>query len=144
LEWIEFFCLCLDLTHPLKRKESFHLVFELAQHILIIRVLLQSVIFRIQKPLNVVLMIFWGALTVHLGVVIEEVGVDLVEEPGLLQDDLLHENEEGRRDPIDKGACRPLMRERQMQELQNLEEGAETIHKPMLILFCDSSLYKML
>jgi hypothetical protein len=30
--------------------------------------------------------------------------------------------------------------EGQMQELQDLEEGAESVHKPVLILFRDSSL----
>lgn len=32
------------------------------------------------------------------------------------------------------------MSERKVQELQDLEEGAESVHKPMLILFSDASL----
>ena len=82
-------------------------------------------------------------LPVHLGVVIEEVGIHFVEDPRLLHDVLLHEDEEGRRDPVDEGSGRPLMREGQVEELEDLEEGAEAIHEPVLILFRDASLKRV-
>ena len=40
-------------------------------------------------------MIFGGSLSIELRVVIEEVRVDLVQEPGALQKDRLHEHKEG-------------------------------------------------
>ena len=82
-------------------------------------------------------------LPVHLGVVVEEVGIDFVEDPRLLHDILLHEDEEGRGDPVDEGSGRPLVREGQVEELEDLEEGAETIHEPVLILFRDASLKQL-
>ena len=83
-------------------------------------------------------------LTVHLGVIIEEVRIHLVEHPRLFHDVLLYEDEEGRGDPVDKGSGWPLVRERQMKELQDLEEGAKTIYEPVLILFRDTSLKRLL
>jgi len=85
-------------------------------------------------------MIAGRSFTVHLGIVIEEIRVDLVEYPGLLHDELLHKDEERGRDPIDEGASWPLMSEGQVQELEHLEEGTETVHKPMLIFLCNTSL----
>lgn len=85
-------------------------------------------------------MVAGRSLPVHLGVVIEEVGIHFVEDPRLLHDVLLHEDKEGRGDPVDEGSGRPLVREGQVKELEDLEEGAETIHEPVLILFRDSSL----
>ena len=52
----------------------------------------------------------------------------------------LHEYEERRGDPVDEGTSRPLMGEGEMQKLQDLEEGSETVHEPVLILFSDTSL----
>ena len=40
-------------------------------------------------------MIFGGSLSIELRVVIEEVRVDLVQEPGALKKDRLHEHKEG-------------------------------------------------
>lgn len=94
----------------------------------------------IEKSLNLVLVVTWGTLTVELGVVVEEVGVDLVEDPRLFHNELLHKHKEGRRDPIYEGTRGPCVGEREMQELQHLEEGTETIHEPMLIFFSDASL----
>ena len=79
-------------------------------------------------------------LTIELGVIIEEVRVHLVKHPGPFHNILLHEDEKGRGDPVDEGSGRPLVREGQVEELEDLEEGAETIDEPVLILFCDSSL----
>jgi len=75
-----------------------------------------------QQPINVVFVVRWTPLTVHLLVVIEEVGVDLVEEPLLARDGLLHGHEERAADPVDEGASWPLVRERQVEKLQHLEE----------------------
>jgi hypothetical protein len=82
-------------------------------------------------------------LTVHLGVIIEEVRVHLVEDPRLFHDVLLHEDEEGRRDPVDEGSGWPLVREGQVEELKDLEEGAEAIHEPVLVLFRDTPLKRL-
>jgi hypothetical protein len=101
-------------------------------------------IFSVEKPLDVVFVIFGSALSIKLGVIVEEIGVDLVEEPGFLEDVRLKEDKEGGRDPVDEGTCWPLMGKGQMQELKNLEEGPETIHEPVLIIFGDSSLQKIL
>ena len=84
-------------------------------------------------------MIFGRTFPVHLGVVVEEVGVDFVQDPGTLENDRLHEDEEGGRDPIDEGARGPLMGEGQVQELEHLEERAEAVHEPMLIVLRDTS-----
>lgn len=94
----------------------------------------------VKQSLNLVLMIFGGSLSIELRVVIEEVRVDLVQEPGALKKDRLHEHKEGRCDPIYEGACWPGVSEGQMKELKHLEEGSEPVHKPMLIVFSDSSL----
>ena len=85
-------------------------------------------------------MVFRRSLTVHFWVVIEEIGIDLVQDPWSLQGYGLHKHEEGGRDPVNEGPCWPLMSEWEMQELKDLEEGAETVHEPMLIIFGDSSL----
>ena len=89
-------------------------------------------------------MVFGRTLPIHLGVIIEEVGVDLVQEPWFLESVGLHEHKERGRDPIDESTCWPLMSERQMHELEYLEKRAETIHKPMLVLFGNASLEKVL
>ena len=86
-------------------------------------------------------MILRTPLTIHLLVVIEKVWVDLVEEPWLACDCLLHSDEGRAGNPVDKGARGPLMSERQVEELQDLEETTEPIHKPVLILLSDSSLH---
>ena len=98
----------------------------------------------VEESLNLVLMVAGRPLPIHLGVVIEEVGIHFVENPRFLHDVLLHEDEEGRGDPVDEGSSRPLVREGQMEELEDLKEGTEAIHEPVLILFCDTSLKQLL
>jgi hypothetical protein len=102
------------------------------------------VIFGIQESLHLVFMVAGRPLTIHLRVVIEEVRIHFVEDPRLFHDVLLHEDEEGRGDPVDEGSGWPLMREGQVKELKDLEEGAETIHEPVLILFRDASLKRII
>jgi hypothetical protein len=85
-------------------------------------------------------MVFWRTLSIHLRVVVEKVGIYFIEKPRLFQKIGLHKNEKGRRNPIDKSSSRPLMSKGKMQKLENLEKGTESIHKPVLIIFSDSSL----
>jgi hypothetical protein len=101
------------------------------------------VILGIQKSLHLILMVTGRPLPIHLGVVVEEVRIHFVEDPRLLHDILLHKDEEGRGNPVDEGSSRPLVREGQMEELEDLKEGAEAIHEPMLILFSDTSLERL-
>ena len=137
---IEILCFCLNFAHSLICEKSLHLIFELIHHVLIIRILFQSVIFSIQKSFYIILMVFWRTLSIHLRVVVEKVGIYFIEKPRLFQKIGLHKNEKGRRNPIDKSSSRPLMSKGKMQKLENLEKGTETIHKPVLIIFSDSSL----
>jgi hypothetical protein len=129
--------------HPLESQELLHLIFELLKHVFIASPLLQPVVLGIQESLHLILMVTGWPLPVHLGVVVEEVGIDFVEDPRLLHHVLLHEDEEGRGDPVDEGSGRPLVREGQVEELEDLEEGAEAIHEPVLILFRDASLKRL-
>jgi len=101
------------------------------------------VVLGVEESLNLVLMVAGRPLPIHLGVVIEEVGIHFVENPRFLHDVLLHEDEERRGDPVDEGSGRPLVSEGQMEELEDLEERAEAIHEPMLILFSDTSLKRV-
>jgi len=54
------------------------------------------VIFSIKESLYLILMIAGRTFTIELRVVIEEIRVDLIQDPRLLHDDLLHEYEERR------------------------------------------------
>ena len=104
-------------------------------------VLLKSVILRIEHPVDVVLVVRWTALTVHFLVVVEEVRVHFIQEPLLPSYCLLHSHERGTCDPVYECSSWPLVRERQMEELEHLKEGAEPINEPMFVLFCNASLY---
>ena len=79
-------------------------------------------------------------LSIHFLIVVEEVGVDFIEEPLLLGDGLLGGYEGRTGDPVDESAGGPLVREGQMEELEDLEEGAEAVDEPVLVLFRDASL----
>jgi hypothetical protein len=81
-----------------------------------------------------------GPFAVHFLVVVEEVGVDFVEEPLLLGYGLLQEDKQTGTNPVDEGTGRPLMCEGQMEKLEHLEEGPEAIHKPVFIFFSNASL----
>ena len=89
---------------------------------------------------NIVLMVFSAPLSIHFLVVIEEVRIDLLKEPRLLGYCLLHRDEPRTRDPVNPGARWPGMSEWQVEELQHLEGGSESVHIPVLVLFCNSSL----
>ena len=69
------------LFASLKSQELVHLLLELRKNILIISQLLESGIVRIEHPLHIVITVFSSSLSKHLGVVIEEIGVDHVQEP---------------------------------------------------------------
>ena len=85
-------------------------------------------------------MVAWTSLAVHFLIVIEEVRVDFVKEPLLFRDCLLDGHESRAWDPVDKGTSWPLVREWQVEELQHLEERAETIDEPVLVVFRDAAL----
>lgn len=110
--------------------------------ILCIRELFKARVFNIEHPVNIVLVVARAPLTVHLLEVVEVVWIDLVEEPGLSRHCLLHCHEERATDPVDEGASWPLVREWQVEELKNLEEGPETINKPVLVILCNTALDK--
>ena len=131
--------LALDFAHALESQETLHLVFQFLRHVSIVRVLLQSMVFSVEEAFDVVVVVLGGALPVELGVVVEEIGVDLVEHPGPFKERLLHEHEGRGGDPVDEGARGPLVRERQVEELQYLEEGAEAIDEPMFIVLGNAS-----
>ena len=103
--------------------------------------MLKAIVLCAEQAIHIVLVLCGAALPIHLLVVVEEVRVDLVEEPLLLSDGLLRRHEERARDPVDEGTGGPLMRERQMEELKHLEEAAEPIDVPVLVLFRDASLF---
>ena len=102
--------------------------------------MLESVVFRVEQAVDIVLVLEGAPLPVHLLVVVEEVRVDLVEEPLLLGDGLLDGHKRGTGDPVDEGAGWPLVREGQVEELEDLEEASEAVHVPVLVFFCDSTL----
>ena len=51
--------------------------------------MLEAIVLCSEQAIDIVLMLCWASLTVHLLVVVEEVRVDLVQEPLLLRDSLL-------------------------------------------------------
>ena len=79
-------------------------------------------------------------LRVHLLVVVEEVRVDAANEPRLFGDCLLDEDKKWAGDPVNERACRPRVRKGQVEELKDLEEGAESVDEPVLILFGNPTL----
>ena len=94
----------------------------------------------VEQSLYVVIVVLVGSLAEHLGIVVEEVGVDLVQEPLLAHQSCLHEHERRAADPVDEGACWPGVCKREVKELEDGEEGAEPVDVPVLVLFGDASL----
>ena len=87
-------------------------------------------------------MVFRAPLAIHFLIVVKEVWIDLVEEPLLASQCLLHGHERRACDPVDEGTCWPLVRKRQVEELKDLKEAAEPIDEPVFVLFCNASLHK--
>lgn len=93
-------------------------------------------------------MIFWTSLAIQFHVISEEHGIYFLHDIGSSEHCLLNQDKSGARYPIYKYSlicnphtyCRPRMSERQMHELDNLEERPESIDKPVLVFFSDSSL----
>ena len=132
--------LVFELFNSLEIHESRHLVLQLLQHNLVSCVLFEPVIFRVQHSVNVVLVVRWTALGVHFLVVVEEVWVDLIQEPRLACDCLLHSHKRRTCDPVYESSRWPLVCEGQVEKLEHCKEGAEPINVPMLVLFCDAPL----
>ena len=84
-------------------------------------------------------MIFGTPLTIELGEVVHEVGVDIAQEPGLPRDGELSHYKQVRGDPIDEDTSRPSMSERKVEELQHAEESPEPVDRPVLVLFSDAT-----
>ena len=102
---------------------------------------LQTCIFCVKHSVDVILMICWWPFTVHLLVVVEEVGVHLVQEPLLPSYCHLHGDEEWAGYPVDESSGWPLIREWKMKELERLEEWTKSIHKPVFVLLGNTSLH---
>jgi hypothetical protein len=54
---------------------------------------------------------------------------------------LLHEDKQGTGNPINEGSSWPGVGERQVEELEDLEEGPKSVDEPVLIFLRDSSLH---
>lgn len=86
-----------------------------------------------------VVVIARGPLAEHFLVVIEEVRINFLQHPRLPHQRRLEEDEGGRADPVNECAGWPLVREWQVEELENAEKAAESVHIPVLVVFRDAS-----
>ena len=132
----------LNFLYSLEVEKLPEFIFEFLFHVLTCCELFQALIFCMKCSIYIILVICACTLTVHLLIVIEEVGVHFVQEPLLPRYCHLHGDKEWAWYPVDESSSWPLIRERKMKELERLEEWPESIDKPMFILFSNASLHK--
>ena len=121
------------LFASLKSQELVHLLLELRKNILIVSQLLESGIVRIEHPLYIVIAVFSSSLSEHLGVVIEEIWVDHIQEPRLALELTLEQHHARGCYPIHKNTRWPRVGERQVEEHEYREERPESIDVPVLV-----------
>jgi len=127
-----------NLFDSLKLQESLHFHLQILLDVPIVCILLELGIFCVEHTIDIVLVICGWPFRVHLLVVVEKVRIHFVNEPLRPGHTLLAEYEERWRNPIYESACWPLMCERQVEELENLEERAEAIDEPVFVLLRDA------